>query len=57
MGVHLVALLSVVTEGILAIGQSLVTSRALREAEVPTGADAAALAAVAAPTPDGRGTL
>lgn len=56
-GALLVALLSVLTEGGLAIVQSLVTPRGLRDAEVPTGAEAAALAAVAPPTPDGRGTL
>jgi len=56
-GALLVALLSLLTEGLLAGAQSLVTPRGLREAEVATGADAAALAAVAAPTPDGRGPL
>jgi hypothetical protein len=34
-----------------------VTPRGLRYADVPTGAEAAAIAAVPHPTPDGRGTL
>lgn len=56
-GALLVAVLSLVTEGGLALVQSLVTPRGLRYADVPTGAEAAALAVAAAPTPDGRGTL
>ncbi|MET0727739.1 MAG: ABC transporter permease [Acidimicrobiales bacterium] len=56
-GALLVALLSLLTEGGLAIAQSLVTPRGLRQARVPTGAEAAALAAAPDPTPDGRGTL
>jgi osmoprotectant transport system permease protein len=56
-GALLVALLSLATEGGLALVQSLVTPRGLRYADVPTGAEAAAIAAVPHPTPDGRGTL
>jgi osmoprotectant transport system permease protein len=56
-GALLVALLSLVTEGGLALVQSLVTPRGLRYAEVPTGAEAAALAAAPNPTSNGRGTL
>jgi len=56
-GALLVALLSLLTEGGLALVQSLVTPRGLRYADVPTGAEAAAFAVAAAPTPDGRGTL
>ena len=56
-GALLVALLSLATEGGLALVQSLVTPRGLRYAEVPTGAEAAAIAAAPDPTPDGRGTL
>lgn len=56
-GALLVAVLSLVTEVGLALVQSLVTPRGLRYADVPTGAEAAALAVAAAPTPDGRGTL
>jgi osmoprotectant transport system permease protein len=56
-GALLVALLSLVTEGGLAIVQSLVTPRGLRYAEVPTGAEAAARAAAPNPSPDQRGTL
>lgn len=48
-GALLVALLSLLTEGGLALVQSVVTPRGLREADVPTGAEAAALAAVADP--------
>jgi osmoprotectant transport system permease protein len=54
-GALLVALLSLVTEGGLALVQSAVTPRGLREADVPTGAEAVAIAAVAEP-PDGRGS-
>lgn len=56
-GALLVALLSLATEGGLALVQSLVTPRGLRYAEVPTGAEVAALAAAPSPSPDGRGTL
>lgn len=56
-GALLVALLSLATEGGLALVQSLVTPRGLRYAEVPTGAEAVALAAAPNPSPDGRGTL
>ena len=56
-GALLVALLSLATEGGLALVQSLVTPRGLRYAEVPTGAEAAARAAAPNPPPDGRGTL
>lgn len=56
-GALLVALLSLGTEGGLALVQALVTPRGLRHAEVPTGADAAAFAAAPDPAPDGRGTL
>lgn len=56
-GALLVALLSLATEGGLAIVQSLVTPRGLRYAEVPTGAEAAALAAAPDPSPDQRGPL
>jgi osmoprotectant transport system permease protein len=56
-GALLVALLSLVTEGGLALVQSLVTPRGLRQAEVPTGAEAAALAAAPIHPPNGRGTL
>ena len=56
-GALLVALLSLLTEGGLALVQSLVTPRGLRYADVPTGAEAAAFAVAATPTPDGRGTL
>ena len=56
-GALLVALLSIVTEGGLALVQSLVTPRGLRLAEVPTGAEAAALAAAPNQPPDGRGSL
>jgi osmoprotectant transport system permease protein len=56
-GALLVALLSLVTEGGLALVQSFVTPRGLRYAEVATGAEAAAIAAAPNPTPDGRGTL
>ena len=55
-GALLVALLSLVTEIVLALVQSAVTPRGLREADVPTGVRAAALAA-AADTPDRRGSL
>ena len=56
-GALLVALLSLATEGGLALVQSLVTPRGLRYADLPTGAEAATLVAVQDPTPDGRGTL
>ena len=56
-GALLVALLSLATEGGLAIVQSLVTPEGLRYAEVPTGAEVAALAAAPDPSPDQRGTL
>jgi osmoprotectant transport system permease protein len=56
-GALLVALLSLGTEGGLALVQALVTPRGLRHAEVPTGAEAAAIAAAPDPAPDGRGTL
>lgn len=56
-GALLVALLSLATEGGLALVQSLVTPRGLRHAEVSTGAEAAARAVAANPTPNGRGTL
>lgn len=56
-GALLVALLSLATEGGLALVQSLVTPWGLRYAEVPTGAEAAAIAAAPDPTSDGRGTL
>jgi osmoprotectant transport system permease protein len=55
-GALLVALLSLATEGGLALVQSLVTPRGLRYAEVPTGAEAAAIAAAPIASPDGRGT-
>lgn len=55
-GALLVALLSLATEGGLALVQSLVTPRGLRYAEVPTGAEAAARAAAPLPSPDQRGT-
>lgn len=55
-GALLVALLSLLTEGGLAIAQTLVTPRGLRHA-VATGAEAAAQAAAPSQTPDGRGTL
>jgi osmoprotectant transport system permease protein len=55
-GALLVALLSLLTEGGLAIVQSVVTPRGLREADVPTGAEAVAIAATAEP-PEGRGSL
>lgn len=48
-GALLVALLSLVTEGGLALVQSAVTPRGLREADVPTGAEAVAIAAAAEP--------
>ena len=54
-GALLVALLSLLTEGGLALVQSAVTPRGLREADVPTGAEAAAIAVVAEP-PEGRGS-
>lgn len=54
-GALLVALLSLLTEGGLALVQSVVTPRGLREADVPTGAEAVAIAATAEP-PDGRGS-
>jgi osmoprotectant transport system permease protein len=54
-GALLVAVLSLCTEGGLALVQFAVTPRALREADVPTGGEAAALAVVAE-RPDGRGT-
>jgi osmoprotectant transport system permease protein len=54
-GALLVALLSLLTEGGLALVQSAVTPRGLREADVPTGAETVAIAAVAEP-PDGRGS-
>jgi osmoprotectant transport system permease protein len=53
-GALLVALLSLLTEGGLALVQSAVTPRGLREADVPTGAEAVAIAATAEP-PEGRG--
>lgn len=56
-GALLVALLSLVTEGGLALLQSIVTPRGLRGHGVATGAEAAAIAAAPVPTPDGRGTL
>jgi len=56
-GALLVALLSLVTEGGLALVQSLVTPEGLRHAEVPTGAEAAALAAAPIQPPNGRGIL
>jgi osmoprotectant transport system permease protein len=56
-GALLVALLSLATEGGLALVQSLVTPRGLRYADVPTGAEAAARAAAPDPTADQRGTL
>jgi osmoprotectant transport system permease protein len=55
-GAVLVALLSLLTEGGLALVQSMVTPRGLREADVPTGAEAVAMAATAEP-PEGRGSL
>jgi osmoprotectant transport system permease protein len=55
-GALLVALLSLATEGGLALVQSLVTPRGLRYSEVPTGAGAAALAATADPPLQQRGT-
>lgn len=54
-GAILVAALSLCTEGLLALLQYAVTPRALREADVPTGAEAMALAVVAE-APEGRGT-
>lgn len=48
-GALLVALLSLATEGGLALVQSLVTPRGLRSDEAPTGAEAAAHAAVTLP--------
>jgi osmoprotectant transport system permease protein len=54
-GALLVALLSLLTEGGLALVQSAVTPRGLREADVPTGAEAVAIAATAEP-PEGRGS-
>jgi osmoprotectant transport system permease protein len=54
-GALLVALLSLLTEAGLALVQHAVTPRGLREADVPTGAEAVAIAASAEP-PDGRGT-
>lgn len=56
-GALLVAALSLVTEAVLAVVQALVTPTGLRGAELPTGAEAAASAAVTEPAPDGRGTL
>jgi len=56
-GALLVALLSLLTEGGLALVQSLVTPRGLRLADQPTGAEAAAIAAVGNPSPEGRGPL
>lgn len=56
-GALLVALLSLGTEGGLAIVQSLVTPKGLRHSELRAGADAAAFAAAPDPAPDGRGTL
>jgi len=56
-GALLVALLSLVTEGGLALLQSLVTPRGLRNAGVAAGAEAAAIAVEVVPTHDGRGTL
>ena len=55
-GALLVALLSLLTEGGLALVQSLVTPRGLRDAGVATGAEVAAIAVAPVPTPDGRGT-
>jgi osmoprotectant transport system permease protein len=55
-GAILVAALSLLTEAGLALVQSALTPRGLREADVPTGAEAAALAVVT-DTPDGRGIL
>lgn len=54
-GAILVGLLSLLTEVGLALLQSAVTPRGLREADVPTGGDMAF--AVAADTPEGRGSL
>ncbi len=54
-GALLVAFLSLLTELGLAIVQSVVTPRGLREADVPTGAEAVAIATVAEP-PVGRGS-
>lgn len=56
-GAILVAALSLLTEGGLALVQSLVTPKGLRQSELPSGAEAAALAAAPEPTPDGRGLL
>ena len=56
-GALLVAALSLLVEAALALLQSFVTPRGLREADAPTGVEAAAVAAVAQPVPDGRGTL
>lgn len=55
-GALLVALLSLLTEGGLAIAQSLVTPKGLRQT-VATGAEAAAQAVAPTQAPDGRGTL
>jgi osmoprotectant transport system permease protein len=55
-GALLVALLSLATEGGLALVQSLVTPEGLRYADVPTGVEAAARAAAPDPSPDQRGT-
>lgn len=54
-GALLVAGLSLATEGLLALVQFAVTPPALRESDVPTGAEAVAAAAVGN-APDGRGT-
>lgn len=56
-GALLVALLSLLVEAALALVQRFVTPRGLREADAPTGVEAAARAAAAQPIPDGRGIL
>jgi osmoprotectant transport system permease protein len=53
-GALLVALLSLLTEGGLALTQALVTPRGLRQAATAPGAEAAAFAVAPVPIPDGR---
>lgn len=56
-GALLVALLSLATEGGLALVQAAITPRGLRRSKVLTGAEAVAAAAAPTTIPDGRGTL
>lgn len=56
-GALLVAVLSLATEAVLALVQSLVTPRGLRRSGVAAATDVSAIAAERILTPDGRGTL